>query len=116
MDGMELIAHKNEGASQSLVEHLKNVAQKASSFAESFNNADWAYCAGLLHDLGKADEEWQKYIHGEKSSTGVNHSEAGAQYVHSLLNPQDPFSKVIPYYIAGHHAAPSRGQYDFSIV
>ena len=53
--------------------------------------------------MGKADSDWQKYIRGEKSSS-INHSEAGAQYAFSKLNPQDPIAKVIPYLIAGHHA------------
>ena len=95
---MDLIAHKDDNRVQSLKDHLTNVAAIASSFASSFNNGDWAYFAGILHDLGKADSEWQKYILG-KCGTGINHSEAGAQYVFSKLN-----SNIIPYLIAGHHA------------
>lgn len=96
---MDLIAHKTEeGLEQTLSEHLKNVAERSAFFAESFCNADWAYFAGMLHDLGKADSDWQKYIRGEKS-TSVNHSEAGAQFAYSKMD-----SKVIPYLIAGHHA------------
>lgn len=105
---MDLIAHKtDDGLEQSLSEHLHNVAERSAVFAESFYNADWAYFAGMLHDLGKADSDWQKYIRGEKS-TSVNHSEAGAQFAFSKMNPKknfrEPFSKVIPYLIAGHHA------------
>lgn len=105
---MDLIAHKtDDGLEQSLSEHLHNVAERAAGFAESFGNADWAFFAGMLHDLGKADSDWQKYIRGEKS-TSVNHSEAGAQFAFSKMNPKksfrEPFSKVIPYLIAGHHA------------
>ena len=105
---MDLIAHKTkEGLEQTLSEHLKNVAERSAFFAESFCNADWAYFAGMLHDLGKADSDWQKDIRGEKS-TSVNHSEAGAQFAFSKMNPKknfrEPFSKVIPYLIAGHHA------------
>ena len=102
---MELIAHKNETEIQTLGDHLKNVAHLASGFAKTFNNADWAKYAGLFHDLGKADNEWQKYIRGEKS-TSVNHSEAGAQYVYSALKNQKfgDFARIIPYLIAGHHA------------
>ncbi|WP_406034453.1 CRISPR-associated endonuclease Cas3'', partial [Treponema saccharophilum] len=101
---MDLIAHKTEdGLEQTLSEHLKNVAERSAFFAESFCNADWAYFAGMLHDLGKADSDWQKYIRGEKS-TSVNHSEAGAQFAYSKMDSRDFFSKVIPYLIAGHHA------------
>lgn len=103
---MEFIAHKTEDGDriQSLAEHLKGVSEHAALFASSFNNSDWAGYAGLLHDFGKADSDWQKYIRGEKSTTSVNHSEAGAQYAFSKLNPKDPMAKVIPYLIAGHHA------------
>ncbi|WP_294428973.1 CRISPR-associated endonuclease Cas3'' [uncultured Treponema sp.] len=100
---MEAIAHKNETEIQTLDEHLKNVARLASGFAKTFNNSDWANYAGLFHDFGKADNDWQKYIRGEKS-TSVNHSEAGAQYAYSKMNSKDPIAKVIPYLIAGHHA------------
>lgn len=99
----EMIAHINETDVQSLATHLSNVSSISSKFAGQFNNADWAYYAGLFHDLGKSDADWQKYLNGEKA-TSVNHSEAGAQYVYSRMNPKDPFSKVIPYLIAGHHA------------
>lgn len=100
---MELIAHKSENNSQSLIEHLESVAKIASKFAEEFNNPDWTYFAGLIHDLGKSDPDWQKYIRDRKT-TSVNHSEIGAQFSYSKMNPNDPASKIIPYIIAGHHA------------
>lgn len=101
---MDFIAHKTEIEIQTLDEHLKNVADIASEYALAFNNADWAYYAGLLHDLGKSDVDWQKYIRGEKS-TSVNHSEAGAQYAYSTLKQKfGDFAKIIAYIIAGHHA------------
>ena len=102
---MDVIAHRiiENGAEQSLSEHLHNVAERAAGFAESFGNADWAFFAGMLHDLGKADSDWQKYIRGEKS-TSVNHSGAGAQFAFSRMNPHDPAARIIPYLIAGHHA------------
>ncbi|MBQ7611496.1 MAG: CRISPR-associated endonuclease Cas3'' [Spirochaetaceae bacterium] len=101
---MDMVAHKTEdGREQYLFEHAQNVAELCSHFAETFRNADWAYYAGLLHDLGKADNTWQKYIRGEKA-TSLKHSEAGAQYAYSKMNPKDPAAKIIPYLIAGHHA------------
>lgn len=98
-----LLAHKNELYTQSLISHLESVAKISSDFAVSFNNADWAYYAGLFHDLGKSDADWQKYLNGEKA-TSLNHSEAGARYVYSKMNPNNPAAKIIPYIIAGHHA------------
>lgn len=104
MENKEIIAHKSTDNTQLLTEHLQNTAFLAERFANAFGNGDWAKYAGFFHDLGKANNDWQKYIRGETESTHVNHSEAGAQYVYSKGYPKDPASLIIPYLIAGHHA------------
>lgn len=104
MGNEEIIAHKSTDNTQLLTEHLQNTAFLAERFANAFGNGDWAKYAGFFHDLGKANNDWQKYIRGETESTHINHSEAGAQYVYSKGNPKDPASLIIPYLIAGHHA------------
>ena len=93
-----------------LDEHLRDVAELASSYANDFNSREWAYVTGLWHDLGKYNPEFQAYI-GVKSgynpnahieqSGKVNHSAAGALYAvqkHKLLG------MPLAYLIAGHHA------------
>jgi CRISPR-associated endonuclease/helicase Cas3 len=56
------IAHIREIDSeiQSIKEHLENTADRAKEFAESFNNGEYAYICGMLHDIGKysADPTW----------------------------------------------------------
>ena len=47
---------------QSLVDHLMGVALRAKQFAAHFQGDDHAHIAGLLHDLGKAEKEFQKRI------------------------------------------------------
>ncbi|MBN1255190.1 MAG: hypothetical protein JXA50_07960 [Deltaproteobacteria bacterium] len=53
----EYYAHSLDGKPpkdwQPLEEHLKNVAEKARTFADDFNASDWGYLAVLWHDLGK---------------------------------------------------------------
>ena len=52
-------AHSKEGCPpeewQLLEEHLESVAKKASQFAAKFCSADWAWNAGWLHVVGKAN-------------------------------------------------------------
>ena len=61
------VAHLRQNADGSwaehdLKEHLIQVAYKASKFADEFGNGDWVKAAGLLHDLGKYNPQWQEYI------------------------------------------------------
>lgn len=52
----QFLAHPD----QSLVAHLIGVARRAHVFAAHFQGKDHAKLAGLLHDLGKADESFRK--------------------------------------------------------
>jgi len=99
---------------QPLEEHLKNVAELAKTFAEDFNAGDWAYHAGLWHDLGKYSDEFQKMLqagndpdaHVETKQGRVDHSTAGAQHSFNLLKDR---GKILAYTIAGHHAGLPNG-------
>ncbi len=93
---------------QPLEDHLEEVAKLASSFADTFNASEWAYLAGLWHDIGKYSKEFQSYIsqndpdaHIETKPGKVDHSSAGAQHAFKSCGKQ--YGKVIAYMIAGHH-------------
>lgn len=84
---------------QLLREHLQNVADIASEFADDFNASDLAYAGGLLHDIGKYSPEFQRRLEG--ASIRVDHSTAGAREAGALYPRQ--LSRILEYIITGHH-------------
>ncbi|MBU3956251.1 CRISPR-associated helicase Cas3', partial [bacterium] len=82
---------------QKLKQHLKNVADKASSFAGTFKAENWAYLAGILHDLGKYQEDFQKYLIEGGRRGSAPHAVWGAAYARRLSMPE------IAFVIDGHH-------------
>lgn len=75
---MKYIAHKDGEREQTIKEHLIGTATLAGQFAEKFGSKDWGYCGGMLHDIGKYSEEFQKKIN-EDTNNMVDHATAGAQ-------------------------------------
>jgi len=55
---MDYWAHKD----QPLVDHLREVGELAQAFAVAFDAKEQGKVAGLLHDLGKAEEQFQKRL------------------------------------------------------
>ena len=117
----DYIAHVRQDSSENwhshpLQKHLQKVAQLAKRFAGRYGEL-FAEYAGLLHDLGKFQEAFQKYIRNasgfEKENAHLEdvestklrkipHSTAGAKYAVEHLNPF--FGHLLAYLIAGHHA------------
>lgn len=108
---MKYVAHAKEGEIHSLEDHLREVAKLAETFAGEFGAGDWAYIAGLWHDIGKYRKTFQKYIrqgtglpdaHIEKAGNPrTNHASSGAIYAQRKLGANH---LPISYVIAGHHA------------
>lgn len=84
---------------QPLSEHLRNTAAFASAFAVH-ELSDLLYNAGLLHDLGKYQELFQRKIRGEKMR--VDHSACGAAEAGRQMDGLP--AMILEYIIAGHHA------------
>lgn len=89
----------NKNDWQSLKDHLSNVAEIASEFATDFNASEFAYAAGLLHDIGKYSMEFQRRLEGD--NIRVDHSTAGAKEAGQIFNPSQ--SRILQYIITGHH-------------
>lgn len=117
----EHLAHIGlSGKPHLLKDHLLAVAVGARASAESLHSREWAYVAGLWHDLGKYRPGFQQYIrqvNGQEahiegklpSSSDKTHSAAGA--IHALRTLEARFgatgtslARVLAYVIAGHHA------------
>ena len=96
---MDYIAHFNKEYSQTVKNHLYGTARLAGGFAERFGKADWGYCCGMLHDIGKYSLAFQEKI---KNNTNrqVDHSTAGAK----VCFEKGGMYGFISYCIAGHHS------------
>lgn len=95
-----LYAHTAEGRPwQKLREHLENVAELCAGFAAAFDSAEVGRLVGLLHDLGKEDPAFQRYLKGD--GQGCPHAYAGARW---LFDAYRDLGKLLAYPVAGHHA------------
>lgn len=71
--GTEYYAHKERTASddptsgrwQKLITHLLAVASLCGAYAKVFGAETLGYIAGLLHDIGKYSDKWQRYLLGK---------------------------------------------------
>lgn len=110
------LENSSEWSTQLLTDHLSQVAILAAHFAGD-RGREYAKVAGLLHDLGKAQELWQRYLLNKSGFEKENahledveasnpqkipHSTAGAKYAIKQLNQL--IGHILAYIIAGHHA------------
>ena len=111
----EYFARCNEDKTkyQTLTNHLTNVSVLAGTYAETFTTREMGETCGLLHDIGKYSDDFQKRIRGEKLQT--DHSTAGAKTAYLLAAKQHDLHSSLAYHlmsyvIAGHHGGlPNRG-------
>lgn len=122
--GKQLVAHvRKDKKIQSVEEHLSAVSNYAGQFADKIGLKEIGKILGLLHDVGKASDEFQNYI---RSGTGlisenspdwvdvkakkgkVDHSTAGAQIIYQKLSERGDKATAtalaMALCIASHHS------------
>ena len=127
MNDTEQIAHvrvleDDSYETQPLLDHLHGVAEMAQSYAERITDypelGEIGYLLGLLHDLGKYQAGFQRYI---RQQSGLDptlngwrtpHSPAGARYAYDLTQEggNQQLLKILSLCIGAHH----RGLYNDS--
>ena len=90
---------------QTLNNHLETTAWLAHAHAAPFGCGDMAHSMGLLHDLGKYTDPFQRKLMGE--SMKVEHSVHGARIAFERFGP---IGTLMAYGIAGHHAGLANGR------
>jgi CRISPR-associated helicase Cas3/CRISPR-associated endonuclease Cas3-HD len=77
-DSRQYYAHtpNKRGEWHVLKDHLQMVAEDAAGFASAFQCGEEAYFAGILHDLGKYGELFQRRLQGKER--GIDHWTSGA--------------------------------------
>ncbi len=88
---------------QELSENLRSVAGMASVAARPLGLEKAAFCAGLLHDLGKYHPTFQRRIEG--ADVRIDHSTAGGAIVRREAGPRDKdAAEILANCILGHYA------------
>ena len=87
------------GTPELLRDHLRGVAERAAEFASAFSANEQAHAAGILHDLGKYADQFQRRLI-DSSERGRDHWSAGAV----LLPAACGSLGIVPALaVAGHH-------------
>lgn len=98
----QFVAHiSDSGKVQSVAEHSLNTAAAAADFSIA-ELRQINYLCGLLHDIGKYSDEFQRRIRGE--NIRVEHSICGALEAAKLEGKGKPLTRLLQLCIAGHHS------------
>ncbi len=85
--------------------HLRRTGALARRFTRAFGVPSWGAASGLLHDVGKYSDAFQRLIAGD--ALRVDHSTGGAREALALYGRD--VGHILAYGIAGHHAGLPNG-------
>ncbi|MEF9961558.1 MAG: CRISPR-associated helicase Cas3' [Erysipelotrichaceae bacterium] len=107
----KFVGHYNElnEEIQTLHKHSESVAVLCSDFLKNVNLSNLGYLCGILHDFGKSQEKFRKYImHESEYKRGeIDHSTSGGIYINerSLFKSENKLtSEMISLAIFSHHS------------
>lgn len=108
---MEFYAHKREDTDgrticQTVKEHSTETAKRAAECLRSVKLEKTGYLAGLLHDMGKYTDDFQRYLFaGDNAKRGsVIHTFQGCRYMMEKFHNDNVFcAELIAYAIGAHH-------------
>ena len=94
--GIRYLAHISEDKTreQALYDHLIGTAKLAGEFSSAFHCEGWGYGCGMMHDIGKYSDKFQKRLHG---GSITDHATAGAKELYKR-------NIIAAYCISGHHS------------
>ena len=112
----KIIAHKKDENIQELSNHLLNVSKISSNIGKKIGIENIMILVSMLHDLGKADRNFQNYI-SNVTKKKVNHSSAGGKYLFECVTKiikentsisnntiiYKYFLEILEYVIFSHH-------------
>lgn len=108
---MDFTAHISaDGRRQTVEEHCRNTAELCAGYMAQFGLESLGRLAGLAHDIGKLNGDFERYIHGESGMARgqIDHSFAGARYISELaaesgIKLARETAQLIAHVIVSHH-------------
>lgn len=95
---------------ETLDAHAASVAKLAASHAAAFGAGDWGYLLGHWHDLGKASDDFQRYLRASADPDAAEDEQAPGRVDHSTFVARhaaaaipNVLGQLLAFCVAGHH-------------